>query len=107
MDTQGRCSRGPRCEGLPDQVGAARKKGLKLVEADKGHYMGGAFVTFKADKRQDLWDRVQGKAGAPPPKGIAKEKAEWLEPGLVGRVKFLKGEQKLRHASLKDFREEN
>ncbi|RUW85394.1 hypothetical protein EOA29_04930, partial [Mesorhizobium sp. M1E.F.Ca.ET.063.01.1.1] len=25
---------------------------------------------------------------------------------LVGRVKFLKGEEKLRHASLKDFREQ-
>lgn len=53
-----------------------------------------------------LWNRVQGKTGAPPPKGLAKEKAEWLKPGLVGLVKFLKGEEKLRHASLKDFRQE-
>jgi hypothetical protein len=60
------------------------------------------FVTFKADKRLALWDRVQCKVGAPPPKGLAQEKAEWLKPGLVGRVKFLKGEEKLRHASLKD-----
>lgn len=36
-------------------------------------------------------------------KGLAKEKAEWPKPGLV---KFLKGEEKLRHASLKDFHEE-
>ncbi|MDX8483172.1 hypothetical protein RFN28_32675 [Mesorhizobium sp. VK24D] len=77
-----------------------------VLLADKGRYMGGAFVTFKADKRQKLWDLAQGKAGAPPPKGLAKEKAEWLKPGLVGRVKFLKGEEKLRHATLKDFREE-
>ncbi|MBZ9982539.1 hypothetical protein LB521_15430 [Mesorhizobium sp. BR-1-1-8] len=35
---------------------------------------------------------------------LKKEKAEWLKPGLVGRVKFLKGEEKLRHAKLKDFR---
>ncbi|MFK0688810.1 hypothetical protein ACFX5Q_11460 [Mesorhizobium sp. IMUNJ 23033] len=60
----------------------------------------------KADKRQALWDRVQGKAGAPPPRGLAKKKAERLERGSVGRVKFLKGEENLRHASLKDFREE-
>ncbi|WP_292216384.1 hypothetical protein [Mesorhizobium sp.] len=33
--------------------------------ADKGRYMGGAFVTFKADKRQALWDRVAAKTGAP------------------------------------------
>jgi hypothetical protein len=68
--------------------------------------MGDAFVTFRADKRQALWDRVQGKTGAPSPKGLAKQKAEWLKPGLVGRVKFLKGEETLRHASLKDFCEE-
>jgi hypothetical protein len=62
-----------------------------LLTANNGRYMGGAFVTFKADKRQALWDRVQGKAGAPLPKGLANEKAEWLKPGLIGRVKFLKG----------------
>lgn len=90
-----------------DIIGVKRETGkpAMVLMADKGHYMGGAFVTFKADKRQALWDRVQGKAGAPPPKGLAKEKAEWLKPGLVGRVRFLKGEEKLRHASLKDFRE--
>ncbi|MDX8501942.1 ATP-dependent DNA ligase [Mesorhizobium sp. VK4C] len=91
-----------------DIIGVKRETGkpAMVLMADNGRYMGGAFVTFKADKRQALWDRVQGKAGAPPPKGLAKEKAEWLKPGLVGRVKFLKGEEKLRHASLKDFREE-
>ncbi|TPM90664.1 ATP-dependent DNA ligase [Mesorhizobium sp. B2-1-3A] len=91
-----------------DIIGVKREAGkpAMVLMADKGRYMGGAFVTFKADKRQALWDRVQGKTGAPPPKGLAKEKAEWLTPGLVGRVKFLKGEEKLRHASLKDFREE-
>ncbi|RUW85315.1 ATP-dependent DNA ligase [Mesorhizobium sp. M1E.F.Ca.ET.063.01.1.1] len=90
-----------------DIIGVKRETGkpAMVLMAENGRYMGGAFVTFKADKRQALWDRVQGKAGAPPPKGLAKEKAEWLKPGLVGRVKFLKGEDKLRHASLKDFRE--
>ncbi|WP_214473402.1 ATP-dependent DNA ligase [Mesorhizobium sp. dw_380] len=90
-----------------DIIGVKRETGkpAMVLMADGGQYMGGAFVTFKADKRQALWDGVQGKVGAPPPKGLAKEKAEWLRPGLVGRVKFLKGEEKLRHASLKDFRE--
>ncbi|MFI0848666.1 hypothetical protein [Mesorhizobium sp. IMUNJ 23232] len=40
-----------------------------------------------------------------PPKGLAIDKAEWVKPGLVARVKFLRGEQKLRHASVKSFRE--
>ncbi|TGP18059.1 MULTISPECIES: RNA ligase family protein [unclassified Mesorhizobium] len=89
-------------------IGVKRETGkpAMVLMADKGRYMGGAFVTFKADKRQALWDLAQGKAGAPAPKGLAKEKAEWLTPGLLGRVKFLKGEEKLRHASLKDFWEQ-
>jgi hypothetical protein len=28
---------------------------------------------------------------------------EWLKPGLLARVKHLKGEDELRHASLKDL----
>lgn len=74
--------------------------------ADKGRYVGGAFITMNREIRERLWDMVQGKTGAPAPKGLAKEKAEWLRPGLVGRVKFLKGEDMLRHASLRDFRQE-
>lgn len=69
----------------------------------QGHNIGGALVTFKADKRQALWDCVQSKAGAPPSERFGKEKAAWLKPGLFGRVRFLKGEAKLRHASLQDF----
>lgn len=31
---------------------------------------------------------------------------QWVKPGLIGRVKHLRGEKHLRHASLQDFREE-
>jgi len=42
----------------------------------------------------------------PPPKGFEKGKvaAEWLKPGTIGRIRHLKGEEKLRHATLKEFR---
>jgi hypothetical protein len=53
---------------------------------------------------QRLWDRVQGKIGGPAPKGLKSDKVESLKPGLVGRVRFLKGEEKLRHAKLLDYR---
>ena len=33
--------------------------------------------------------------------------AQWVQPGIVGRVRFLKGEETLRHATLKDWREES
>ncbi|RWH71079.1 RNA ligase family protein [Mesorhizobium sp.] len=96
-------------EAEMDIIGVQREAGkpAMVLMAEKDRYMGGAFVTFKADKRQALWDRVQGKVGAPPPKGLKKQKVEWLKPGLVGRVKFLKGEETLRHASLKGFRDES
>ncbi|MER9692004.1 ATP-dependent DNA ligase [Mesorhizobium sp. M0179] len=90
-------------------IGAQRERGkaAQVIMAEKGHYKGGAFVSFSADKRQALWDRVQGKVGGPVPKGHKKDKAEWLKPGLVGRVKTLKGEEKLRHARLLDFWEDD
>ena len=31
--------------------------------------------------------------------------AEWLRPGLVGRERYLRGEEDLRHATLMDFRD--
>lgn len=89
-------------------IGVQRDPGqaARVLMADRGRYVGAANVNFKFDKRKRLWDRVQGKVGGPVPKGLKRDKAEWLKPGLVGRVKFLKGEEQLRHAKLLDYREE-
>ena len=95
-------------EGDFSIVGVQRERGkpaMALMADRAGKYVGGAFVTLPQGIRKRLWDRVQAKAGATPPKGLAKEKAEWVKPGLVARVKFLKGEDKLRHATVKSFRE--
>ena len=40
--------------------------------------------------------RLQRRKGSP-------NEAKGLKPGLVGQVKFVKGEEKLRHASLRTF----
>ncbi|MER9743805.1 MULTISPECIES: hypothetical protein [unclassified Mesorhizobium] len=90
-------------------IGAQRERGkaTQVIMAEKGLYKGGALVNFNAAERQALWDRVQGKVGGPVPKGHKKEKAEWLKPGLVGWVETLKGEEKLRHARLLDFWEDD
>ncbi len=60
-----------------DIIGVQREAGkpAMVLMADKGHYTGGAIVTFKADKRQRLWDRVQGKVGGPAPVGLKSNKA--------------------------------
>jgi DNA ligase D-like protein (predicted ligase) len=68
-------------------------------------YVGGAFITLANAQRERLWKRVQAKAK--PPAGFGKPKAgtEWLRPGQLARVKHLKGEDELRHASLTELDE--
>jgi DNA ligase D-like protein (predicted ligase) len=90
-------------------IGVQREGGepaMALMADETGNYVGSVFVTLSKGIRERLWQRVQAKAGAKPPKGLDKEKAEWIRPGLIGRVRFLKGEETLRHATLKDVRED-
>jgi hypothetical protein len=58
----------------------------------------------------DQPDRFPAAPGAfelrPAPKGMKRPATQWVKPGLIGRVKHLRGEEDLRHASLQDFREE-
>jgi bifunctional non-homologous end joining protein LigD len=76
-----------------------------MVTPDKERrYVGGAFITLNEKMRERLWARVNAKAK--PLKGAkVKPCTQWLNPGLVGRVWHLKGEQVLRHATLRETRE--
>ena len=78
-----------------------------MVTPDKERrYVGGAFITLNEKMRERLWARVNAKAK--PLKGVkVKPGTQWLKPGLVGRVRHLKGEQLLRHATLREIREES
>ena len=43
---------------------------------------------------------------AKPVKGVGRKPGiEWLKPGLIARVRYLKGEEMLRHATLQEVRE--
>jgi DNA ligase D-like protein (predicted ligase) len=72
-----------------------------MVTPDKERrYVGGAFITLNQQMRERLWARVQ-KAKGKPVKGVdAKPGTVWVKPGIIGRVRHLKGEEKLRHATL-------
>ncbi|AZO50231.1 hypothetical protein EOA75_00835 [Mesorhizobium sp. M1A.F.Ca.IN.022.07.1.1] len=48
--------------------------------------------------------RMPGRARKGIP--IKKPNAQWIKPGLVGHISFLKGEGGLRHATLTDVRED-
>ncbi|TPL40717.1 ATP-dependent DNA ligase [Mesorhizobium sp. B2-4-6] len=97
-------------------IGVEREPGKPafalMAELGTGRYVGSAFITMGREMREHLWQRVKDYAGSPPPESVLKGAArrpatQWLRPGLVGRVKHLRGEEKLRHASLLDFREED
>ncbi|WP_287083449.1 hypothetical protein [Mesorhizobium sp.] len=84
--------------GLSD-FGALRK-------AITRRYVGSAFITLNREMRERRWERVQ-EHSAPAPNGMKRPATQWVKPGLIGRVKHLRGEEDLRHASLQDFREED
>jgi bifunctional non-homologous end joining protein LigD len=96
-------------ESVYEVAGVLREPGRPaiayLVTPDKQRkYVGGAFITASQEIRERLWSRV--RAGAKPAKGVeAKPGTQWLKPGLIVRVRYLKGEQTLRHATLQELKE--
>jgi ATP-dependent DNA ligase len=93
-------------------LGIKREPGKPVVAlmARDGKYAGGAAVTLPKGVRERLWKRVeQGRAEKPRngvPTAARGPEVEWVKPGITGRVRFLRGEHKLRHATMQDFREE-
>ncbi|MER8964439.1 ATP-dependent DNA ligase [Mesorhizobium sp. M0808] len=90
-----------------DLLGVERERGKPafalMAEPGTRKYVGSAFVSVNREMRERLWKRVQEHAG-PPPKNMPKRPAtQWVKPGIKARVKHLRGEEDLRHASLQDF----
>ncbi|WP_353646235.1 RNA ligase family protein [Mesorhizobium sp. WSM2239] len=89
-------------------LGVVREPGQApqaLMATPDRKYVGSAIVALKGAMRDRLWDRVKTRP-APAPKGFRNPGAEWTQPGMVGRVRFLRGEGGLRHATLKEVRED-
>jgi bifunctional non-homologous end joining protein LigD len=88
-----------------DLLGVEREGGKPafalMADRQTGKYVG---INSSRAIRERLWKRVQEHAG-PAPKGMKRPATQWVKPGLIGRVKHLRGEEDLRHASLQDFRE--
>ena len=68
-------------------------------------YVGSAFVTFGRPASDQFKVLVEANLGPPPRefKGKVTEAVQWLRPGTIGRIRHLRGEEKLRHASLLGF----
>jgi DNA ligase D-like protein (predicted ligase) len=81
------------------------KPTMALVVDGQNNYLGGAFITNRHIKER-LLARVRTKAG-PLPKGMEKRPTvQWLQPCVVARIRHLKGEEDLRHASVKEIASE-
>lgn len=91
-----------------DLLGVKREPGKPAMAlmGQGGKYAGSAFITLPNDVRERLWKRVQAAREAPV--GVPKSMTgvEWLKPGVRARVKHLRGEAKLRHASVKGIVDE-
>lgn len=78
------------------------KPTMALMVDRQNNYMGGAFITNRKIKER-LLARVRSKAG-PMPKGMkVKPDAQWLQPGVMARIRHLRGEEELRHASVNEI----
>ncbi len=68
-------------------------------------YVGNAVVTLKAKERDQFWRSVD-KMGTPRARlaSLTKnKKATWIREGLVARVRHLRGEEMLRHATMQSI----
>lgn len=75
------------------------KPTMALMVDRQNNSLGGAFITNRKIKER-LLARVRSKAG-PTPKGMTvKPDAQWLQPGVMARIRHLRGEEELRHASV-------
>jgi bifunctional non-homologous end joining protein LigD len=64
-------------------------------------YAGSAFVTLSAVEREKFWNQMDRLRTPRPPVTMSKlSKASWVRPELRVRAKYLKGSDKLRHATL-------
>ena len=76
---------------------------LLARETDHGlEYVGGAFVTLAQPDRDRFWQRAEELTVARPPLPMKPNRsASWTRPAMRVRVRTLRGEQMLRHATVK------
>lgn len=86
-------------------IGVKRAAGRQTegLFARDGKYVGSAVIATSRAIKDRLWqrielDRAQQPAGVP--SAVADGDVEWVKPGITARVRHLRGEAKLRHASV-------
>ncbi|MER9652494.1 DNA ligase [Mesorhizobium sp. M0152] len=93
-----------------DLIGVVRQAGKQTegLFAKEGKYVGKAVIATSRAIKESLWRRIERDRAAPPagvPTAVADDDVEWVKPGITARVRHLRGEPKLRHASVQSIRE--
>ncbi|MBA1141772.1 DNA ligase [Mesorhizobium sp. CCANP35] len=91
-----------------DLIGVKRQSGKQTegLFARDGKYVGKAVIATTRAIKERLWQRIERDRTAQPagiPTAAADGGVEWVKPGIKARVRHLRGEPKLRHASVQDF----
>jgi ATP-dependent DNA ligase len=77
---------------------------LAREQDGKLEYAGGAMVTLRAADRDLFWSAAERlKVDRPPISIKPRTGASWLSPELRVRVKTLRGEEMLRHATVRSL----
>ncbi|MER9623296.1 DNA ligase [Mesorhizobium sp. M0222] len=92
-------------------IGVKRQAGRQTegLFAREGKYVGKAVIATTRGIKEKLWQRIERDRAEQPtgvPSAIADADVEWVKPGITARVRHLRGEAKLRHASVQDISEE-
>jgi bifunctional non-homologous end joining protein LigD len=80
---------------------------LTLLARD-GKYTGAAVIAGTRAVKERLWRRVE-RSRAKQPEGVpsaVSEGVEWVKPGITVPVRYLRGESKLRHATVQEVSED-
>jgi bifunctional non-homologous end joining protein LigD len=75
---------------------------LLAWETEAGlEYAGGAMITLGGAERERFWEEAERLATSRPAVAVAKRRAaKWVLPEMRVRVRHLRGEEKMRHATL-------
>lgn len=83
------------------EQGAGPTTALLARETDAGlEYAGGAMLTVPNAERDRFWSEAERLKVGKPSLPIAKKGAAWMRPEMRVRVRYLKGSDKLRHATV-------
>lgn len=77
---------------------------LAREDAHGLHYAGSAFLTLAGEERDAFWSAIEQHARPKPTIAMPRRKATtWAEPVLRVRAQYLKGSEKLRHATVREL----